>query len=110
MQSAKKGGDPRTGETTGLPRGGVGGKRGPEPSWEAGGAVHTLRLFPRGRPLLLCHSPTGWCTQKNRKKKINIKAERARARERERWHTEMPVLGGGARAAREGEVGAGKRR
>lgn len=74
---------------TGLPRGGVGGKRGPEPSWEVGGEVHTLRLFPRGRPLLLCHSPTGWCTQKNRKKKINIKAKR----ERERWYTEMPGLG-----------------
>lgn len=74
---------------TGLPRGGVGGKRGPEPSWEAGGAVHTLRLFPRGRPLLLCHSPTGWCTQKNRKKKINIKAKR----ESERRYTEMPGLG-----------------
>lgn len=37
--------------------------------------VHTLRLLPRGRPLL-CDSPTGRCTQKDRKEKINIKGWR----------------------------------
>lgn len=52
----------------------AGRERGLEPSWP--GAVHTLRLFPRGRPLLLCPSPTGWRTQKkNRKKEINIKGK-----------------------------------
>lgn len=63
---------------TGLPRGGVGGKRGPEPSWAAG-RVHTLRLFPRGRPLLLCHSPTGWCTQKKQKEENKYESPEGQA-------------------------------
>jgi hypothetical protein len=40
--------------------------------WGGRGAVHTWRALPRGRPLLLCPSPRR-CTQKNRKKEINIK-------------------------------------
>lgn len=47
---------------------------GLEPSWP--GAVHTLRLFPRGRPLLLCPSPTGWRTQKKQKEGNKYKRQK----------------------------------
>lgn len=72
MLSAKKGWSPNDR----TPPRGVGRKRGPEPSWVADGrAVHTLRLFPRGRPRLLCHSPTGWCTQKKQKEENKYKSQ-----------------------------------
>lgn len=56
---------------------GIGGSEHAEPGDQA--AVHTLRLFPRGRAFLLCRSHTRRCTQKRereREKEINIKAMR----------------------------------
>ena len=89
----RKGGVRGPGEMTELPRGGVGGKRGPEPSWAArAGAVHTLRLFPRGRPLLLCHSPTGWCTQKKQKEGNKYKSREGEGEVCGRWRR-MPGSG-----------------
>lgn len=57
--SAKKGWGQRTGEMTGLPRGGVGGKRGPEPGWAAGRRCGTytevIPTWPAPSPLSQPH-------------------------------------------------------
>lgn len=54
----RKGGVRGPGEMTGLPRGGVGGKRGPEPSWAAGGRgtyTEVIPTWPAPSPLSQPH-------------------------------------------------------